>query len=383
MPFSKKYYLDETLTDAAFNGLRPETKGWIKKTLSCQQAFYAQKPLYKNQALLTTWESYTSTLTFRPRSWCLVLYEQNYQAVTRAVAAVAPAVFAGVQDVYALAVRPLDKQENLKGSTNNSGFLSNAAQADFQSSNLDLNLTAGFELTGVEDLLAVREQELLPVIKRFFEARKHEDGCILILGDPGWSSEVFNLTRGQHVNIWKEGPAPRILFKDPTPAQASAAGVAGIAESTGAGGKSVFGAYLLKTLKALHPDAKIKFLPAASSPNANIAFADYFALVGSKDFISQPFLATPHDEDSPDNIFSGQTNPPALGLDLQGGQADFLAKLSSQEQDLGPGPCAFEKNHSTAGWPQLSLDASCAGCWVWPALSLDFFVSSRVSLFDY
>lgn len=370
MPFLKKYYLDEALAAAAFNGLRPEAKGWIKKTLSCQQAFYAQKPLYKNQALMTTWESYTSTLTFRPRSWCLVLYEQNYQAVTRAVAAVSPAVFAGIQDVYALAVQPPDSQKNLKLNVNKTSFLSNTAQSEFQASNLDLNLTAAFELTGVEDLLAVREQELLPVIKRFFEARKHEDGCILVLGDPGWSSEVFSLGMAQHINIWKEGPAPRILFKDPA---ASA--------EVGAGGKSVFGKYLLNTLKALHPDAKIKFLPAAPSPSANIALADYFALIGPKDFISSSFLAAPPAAPSPDSAFWEQSAMPALNLQL--GQPDFLADFSNLGQVMGFDSSCFEKKHSAAAWPQLTLDASCAGCWVWPALSLDFFVSSRVSLSDY
>ena len=322
----KKYYLQDELIGAAYEGLCPEARGWVKKTIASLYNYYGQPWPAKENIQLTRLESSSVTLKQAACELCLVIYDSNYSALTRALGAVCPACFAGVKNICTVAVHGQTikpEAKKLKSSINPEAYFNNLASEIFPNANLNLNLLAAWELAGIEDMLALPQAELMPVL---LKAQKHFSSLrIVVLGNPAWKNDILTLQLPQQSWVWTESPLVSILMQGSFPQKT------------------------IQTVKALHPDLKIKTTQSIV-PSSHA----YFAIIQGE----QPQTKQAHESEQILNSCIQANKPDCACNSLSGPLSSFP--------------------FSSLGSPALVLDKNMAGCWLWPDLKLDFFKSNQV-----
>lgn len=329
----KKYYLQDELIGAAYEGLCPEARGWIKKTIAGLYDYYGQPWPAKENIQLTRFENSSITLKQSACQLCLVIYDSNYSALTRALGAVCPACFAGVQNICTVAVcgesvKPDAK--SLKLNINFKPYFNNLASQAFPNANL--NLLAAWELAGVEDMLALPQADLLPLLHK---VQKHFSSVrIVLLGNPAWKDEILTLQLPQQYKIWAESPLVNILMR------------------------GYFSKKTIQSVKALHPDLKVKTTQDLTSP-----VDGYFAVIqGLSKQLEQVEQLQPL---QPGEHEAGQFANCTFQTENNDNMPDSSALFSP-----------FPLNNTTSA--SLVLNKNMAGCWLWPDLGLDFFKANQV-----
>lgn len=288
-----KYRIDDDVLSAAYEGLDMQAKGWIKKTIATLYGFYNKACPVQQQIVASKMESLSVTLSLAPQTGCVVLYDESYSAFTRALAAVCPAFYAGVENIYAIGVQGY-AHNDLKFHFNSSELLNNLGQNDFPQIASNFNLLAAWELAGVEDIFSVPEVELVNLLSKSFARNKRQSFCVLVLGQPEWSLAIVELCRQFGFKFWQE---PVLQ-----------AGVIVNSKDNN----------LVRMVKALHSDLTVKSVKSLKS--------DKF-------------------------------------------------------------PVLISNNCETVSWESkssfsLCLDEAQAGCWVWPELGLDFFMTHAACITD-
>ena len=352
----KKYYVQDELVGAAYEGLCPEARGWIKKTIASLYNYYGQPCPEQEKIQFTRHESLSVGLKQVACDVCLVIYDSNYAALSRALAAVCPASFAGIENIYTLAVHSeilKAEHKSLKPNLKIKPYFNNLADQTHPGSGLSLNLLAAWELAGIEDNLALPQAELLPLLGKVLAHKNLRTVRIVILGNPLWQNDVLALQLTQQARIWAESGLNKILMR------------------------GNFSKKIVQTVEALHSDLIIK---TAKSPVAS--GYGYYALIQGQEVLSQ----------APEQIF-GQA------CEQTPGQASVVFSASGEPSNALSNPSACFNNSEPGqphlgqiclgqphlgqiclGQPCLVLDKTTAGCWVWPDLALDFFKTSQITL---
>ena len=253
-----KYLLADEFMEAAYEGFSPEIKGWIKKNLALCRNYY--HPDIPAECFSSTTRIENTVITAH-RQVCdsvLILCPASYSACTRAVAASAPAFFAGVEQVIAVAVHD---PETASFQTEGKNWFENAARGIYPEFPLDFNLLASWELSGVEEIGLLPLNMLDRALTKVAKVAEDEVIRVMVFGSPAWGKEVLRLEGTRNLRIWNETAPEKIQVQS------------GLKEE-------------LRLLKALHPDSKIM---SVSNPVPSIKF-----LAGDDDFrlkAEQPVLA--------------------------------------------------------------------------------------------
>ncbi len=253
-----KYLLADEFMEAAYEGFSPEIKGWIKKNLALCRNYY--RPDIPADFSSTT-ARIENTLITAARQVCdsvLILCPASYSACTRAVAASAPAFFAGVETVIAVAVHdPEAPYSQVEGGN----WFENDARPIYNDFPLDFNLLASWELCGVEEIALLPLNMLDQILGKVAKIAENEATRVVVLGSPVWENKVFGLKKMRNLRIWNETAPEKIQVQS------------GLKEE-------------LRLLKALHPDSRIMSAP---SPTPSVKY-----LVGDDGFrlkAEQPVLS--------------------------------------------------------------------------------------------
>lgn len=332
----KKYYLQDSLIGAAYEGLCSEARGWVKKSIACLYNFYGQPWPAKENIQLTKFQNSSITLKQQPCELCVVIYDSNYKALSRGLAAVCPALFAGVQNICTLAVHEQTvnvEAKNLKSNINSEAYFNNFASQSFPNAKLSLNLLAAWELAGVEDMLALPQADLLPLLHK---VQKHFRFVrIVVLGNPAWKHEVLTMPLRQECKIWTESPLVNILMR------------------------GNFSKKTIQAVKALHPDLRIKTMPdLAASPDG------YFAVIQGQN------------EDEWKEAQKCQASGQFLDANIELVKPVYSGEFDSA---CASSPLLSHFLLNSPSSPSLVLDKNMAGCWLWPDLGLDFFKANQVT----
>lgn len=272
-----KYYIDNEYLEAAFEGLSVQTKGWIKKTLAVCRNYYRPDFPASFHSMANKIENTLITRSMEPCDCCVVLYPSEYAACTRALAAVTPGLFAGVENVIAVGVHSSFSQEYTKVKYN--AYFRNAGQANYPDLPMNFNLLAAWELAGVEDIALLPEKDIPLVFNKLLKAAAEQTICLVVLGNPAWKRELELLFANTNIKIWQE-KKPELIHVQKS-----------FKES-------------VNILKNLHPDLKVKTVEKAV-PSACF-------VVGDEDFrleADQPLLCL-------DPEYAGCWIWPDLGMDF-------------------------------------------------------------------
>ncbi|MBQ4133005.1 MAG: hypothetical protein IJD04_04635 [Desulfovibrionaceae bacterium] len=229
--FLETYRTDEMYMEAAYSGLPIQTKGWIKKTIALAHNLYPSRLGCTEETLQRQNDWHTLTVSLRPADRLLLLYPAEYPAATRAVAAAAPALFLGVDEVMAVAVL----SENPVGAKKfrYAPEFSHQAEGLYPETPLNFNVLGAWELTGVEDVFLMPEARLLKFLKKLEKAEGRSR--IIVLGSPGWLGQLTAFAGNAQCRIWQEPHLPHICLNTED-------------------------RQLYEIVKNIHPDLKVKVL---------------------------------------------------------------------------------------------------------------------------
>lgn len=197
-----KYYIDNKYLEAAFEGISLQTKGWIKKTLAVCRNYYRPDFPTSYQSTVNQIEDTLITRSMEPCNCCVVLYPSEYAACTRALAAVAPGLFAGVDNFVAVGVHSSSSRENTEVKHN--ADFKNAGQAKYPDFAMNFNLLAAWEIAGVEDIAFLPEKDIPSVFNKLLKFAGKQTICLVILGDPIWEQELEIFSANVNIKIWQE-----------------------------------------------------------------------------------------------------------------------------------------------------------------------------------
>ena len=253
-----KYIVADEFMEAAYEGVSLEIKGWIKKNLALCRNYYRPDMPAEFSSTTARIENTLITAAKRVCDSVLILYPASYSACGRAVAASAPAFFAGVETVIAVAVHdPEVPCFQVEGRD----WFENDARPIYRDFPLDFNLLASWEVCGVEEIALLPLNMLDQILGKVGNIAKNEAVRVMVLGSPAWEKKIFGLKKTQNLQIWNETVPEKIQVQS------------GLREE-------------LRLLKTLHPDSKIV---SASSPTPSAKY-----LVGDDGFrlkAEQPVLA--------------------------------------------------------------------------------------------
>ncbi len=256
--FLEPHRVDDALLEAAYSGLPAQTKGWIKKTMALAQTLYSGAypgaGLFARQCCSRESAGLSLRVCSAPAERCLVLFPAAYPAAARAVAAVVPALFAGLAEIYAVAVLPA-----VPGDVKQFRYapeFAHAAESRYPHSALNFNLLGAWELAGVENVYCLPAQELDGLLQK--SAESGGSVRVIVLGCPEWAGKPAGPARNPDFRVWNEPRLPLLAVQE------------GLQDC-------------LKIVRNMHPDLKVKVMlePAA----------DTVAAIGSRDFCGQAVQA--------------------------------------------------------------------------------------------
>ncbi len=192
--FLDQHRVADELRAEAYEQAGAQLRGLFKQNIADQHRLLEQRLPCAAHTREVVYGSEACARTSRPAPWCLILHDAGYASAPRALAAAVPAILAGVENIWAVALH--DKHKVIMPAP---------------------QLLAAWELAGVENTAAALDKELLPLLLDILTSdtfdRQQGPGRILILGSPVWDKIVCAALTGENQALLRrEGRPPHILL---------------------------------------------------------------------------------------------------------------------------------------------------------------------------